>query len=102
MALKKLSHRHLEIARQLLLGCKQREIAKQFKLSETYISRITRSEIFRTHMLKLQDQADAAVMEQKLRRYEEIALRKLAMLKNPGSTTGQKLGAAASILGRVR
>jgi hypothetical protein len=52
-------------------------------------------------MSKLQDDADDAVIEQMRRRYEEIAMRNLAVLENPESTTRQKLKAAGAILGRI-
>jgi hypothetical protein len=100
MAIKKLSPRHLEIAQLLLRGRKQRDIARQFALSESHLSRIVHSNIFRQHLNRLQDEADAAVFEQMRRRYLEIAMSNLSILENPDSTTCQKLKAAEVVLGR--
>jgi hypothetical protein len=99
MAIKRLNKRHLEIAQLLLRGRKQRDAARQFGLSEWHLSRVVHSPVFREHMNRLQDEADAAVFEQMQRRYQEIALRNLTVLENAGSTTCQRLKAAGVIFG---
>jgi transposase len=100
MAIKRLNDRHKQIAKLLLRGMKQREAAKQLNLSESHVSRVVHSPVFREHMNRLHDEADAAVFEQKRQRYLEIAMSNLSVLENPDSTTCQKLKAAVVILGR--
>jgi hypothetical protein len=100
MAIKRLNKRHLELAQLLLRGKKQRSVARQFGLSESHVSRVAHSPVFREHMNRLHDEADAAVIEQKRLRYLEIAMSNLSVLDNPESTTCQKLKAAEVVLGR--
>lgn len=101
MAIKKLNQRHLEIDRLLAEYKSQREIARILGFSESHVSRVVHSDVFR------QLQA-----EQRKKQIEEITeeikcqiwgpyLQSLAALKDPDVPILGKLRAAKMILGKT-
>ena len=101
MAIKKLNRRHLELAQCLLYGRKQREAAKRLNFSEWHVSRICRSPVFIEYMNRLQDEADAAVLETLRMRHKEIVERNIALMRNPRSSKTDRIKAAGALLKQV-
>ena len=101
MAIQKLNSRHKEMAQLLMRGKTQRKVAQGIGLSESHLSRICHSPVFIEYMNRLQDEADATVLETLRMNHQEIVERNIAKMLNPRSSKHDKLRAAGALLKQV-
>jgi len=102
MAIAKLNERHKQLAQLLFTGLKQRDAARQLNLSESHVSRVVHSPVYREYMNQLQEQADNELFERRRQNMWDAANRTLELFHGVHSTRQQKLRAARRILGIAR
>ena len=104
MPITAINHRHREIARRMLLGEKQREIAQALRYSEEHISRIKRSPAFQRLLLEMQTQADKQTFDvvAHMALYAMPAAKQITdTLTDPESPPAVRLAAAKEVLKRI-
>jgi hypothetical protein len=102
MAIKKLNKRHLEIDRLLAELKSQREIARILGLSESHVSRVVHSDVFRQYQAERRKGQVEQILEEMQRRLWGPYLQSLADLQAPDRSVMKKLKAAETILGVTR
>ncbi|MEI6126512.1 MAG: hypothetical protein WCQ99_08165 [Pseudomonadota bacterium] len=101
MTITQLSPRHLEIARRLLIGDRQKVIAADLSMSEEHLCRLTKSEIFQQHMQELQQRADENIFDviEHMRSNAEKAAHVITeLLADDAAPAGARLSAAREVL----
>ncbi|MCX5898569.1 MAG: hypothetical protein NTY29_10295 [Proteobacteria bacterium] len=102
MAIKKLNKRHLEIARLLSEFKTQREIAQTLNLSESHVSRVVHSDVFRQYREGQRKERIEQISEEIKRRYWGPYMQSHAALQTPDGSVAQKMRAAEMLLGAAR
>ena len=102
MAIQKLNSRHKEMAQLLMRGKTQRKVAQGIGLSESHLSRICHSPVFREYMSELQNNADDQLLERMKQERWKAVNKTLDAFHDPKSTRSQKLKVASKILGYSR
>jgi hypothetical protein len=101
MAIKKLNQRHLEIARLLAELKTQREIARILGLSESHVSRVVHSDVFRQYQAGRRKEQIDQILDEMQRRLWGSYMQSLADLQVPDGPILGKLRAAELILGKT-
>lgn len=99
-----LNHRYREIARRLLMGEKQKDIAQDLGISEEHLSRIKNSPKFKQYFEEMQARADKIafdVYSHMAEHAKKAAETITKMLQDPETSGALKLAAAKEILKRV-
>lgn len=101
MAIKKLNKRHLEIDRLLAELKTQREVARILGLTESHVSRVVHSDVFRQHQAGRRKEQIDQILEEMQRRLWGPYLQSLTNLQSPDGPILGKLRAAELILGKT-
>jgi hypothetical protein len=99
--IKKMSLKHKQIARHLLMGESQRKVAKEYGVSESHLSRIKHSTVFIQYISDLECEAQHGALDAfgHLQAHGLEAAKALtAILKSPDSSNREKLKAIKEIL----
>lgn len=91
MAIKKLNKRHLESARLLSEFKTQREIAQTLGLSESHVSRVVHSDVFRQYREGQRKERIEQIREEIKRRYWGPYMQSHAALQTPDGSITQKI-----------
>ena len=98
MTNQKLTPRHQQIARLMLTGTTQRQIAVEMQLSEGYISRLVNTERFQQHLNELEDKANFDATKFFQDKLETACNVVTGYLDDPQASPSTRLAAAKVVL----